>query len=169
MRLRNYRFPMMAKSETAPDLHLTLAAADSPALARSAALAEGVALARTLVNLPASHLNPDNFADHLAPLAEAGIGIEVLEKADLERLGMGAVLAVGMGSARAPRVIVLSYKGAEGRPLALVGKGMCFDAGGLCIKSGPQMFLMKGDMGGAAAVIGTMLALARQKAKVHVV
>lgn len=169
MRLRNYRFPMMAKSETAPDLQLTLATVDSPALARSAALAEGVALARTLVNLPASHLNPDNFSSHLAPLAEAGIGIEVLERADLERLGMGAVLAVGNGSARAPRVIVLSYKGAEGKPLALVGKGMCFDAGGLCIKSGPQMFTMKGDMGGAAAVIGAMLALARQKAKVHVV
>lgn len=169
MRLRNYRFPMMAKAETAPELRLTLAAPDTPALARSAALAEGVALARTLVNFPASHLNPDNFADHLAPLAEAGIGIEVLEQADLERLGMGAVLAVGNGSSHAPRVIVLTYKGAGGRPLALVGKGMCFDAGGLCIKSGPQMFTMKGDMGGAAAVIGTMLALARQKAKVHVV
>lgn len=169
MRLRNYRFELMAKTEKPFDLALTVEAADSPALARSTAQAEGVCLARSLVNYPASHLNPDNFADFLGPLREAGIGIEVLEQADLERLGMGAVLAVGNGSARPPRVIVLTWAGAAGQPLALVGKGMCFDAGGLCIKTGPQMFSMKGDMGGAAAVIGTMLALARQKAAVHVV
>lgn len=171
MRLANYRFPLMAKSEKPFDLTLTLeeeAAAAAP-LARSAAVAEGVDLARTLVNYPASHLHPDNFAAHLEPLKAAGISVEVLERADLERLGMGAILAVGNGSARPPRVIVLSYKGADTAPLALVGKGMCFDAGGLCIKTGPQMFTMKGDMGGAAAVIGSMLALARQKAPVHLV
>ena len=171
MRLRNYRFAMMAKADRAFDLMLTIDSdlTDAPELARSAAVAEGVTLARSLVNYPASHLHPDSFADYLGPLKEAGIGIEVLERADLERLGMGAVLAVGNGSARPPRVIVLSYKGAGGQPLALVGKGMCFDAGGLAIKTGPQMFTMKGDMGGAAAVIGCMLALARQKAAVHVV
>ncbi len=114
-------------------------------------------------------MHPENFADHLAPLREAGIAMEVLEPGDLERLGMNAVLAVGNGSARKPRVIVLRYEGAGGAPLALVGKGMCFDAGGLAIKTGPQMFGMKGDMSGAAAVVGTMLALARQKAPVHVV
>ncbi|WP_112313279.1 leucyl aminopeptidase [Pseudogemmobacter bohemicus] len=169
MRLGNYRFEMMAKADRPFDLALTLETTETASLPRSEALAEGVSLARSLVNYPASHLNPDTFADYLNPLREAGIGIEVLECADLERLGMGAVLAVGNGSARAPRVIVLSYKGAEGQPLALVGKGMCFDAGGLAIKTGPQMFTMKGDMGGAAAVIGAMLALARQKAAVHVV
>lgn len=171
MRLRNYRFALMPKTERMFDIAVTLdaKAASAPALSRSAAVAEGVALARTLVNYPASHLNPDNFADYLGPLTKAGITVEVLERADLERLGMGAILAVGNGSARAPRVIVLSYKGAEGQPLALVGKGMCFDAGGLCIKTGPQMFTMKGDMGGAAAVIGAMLALAQQKAAVHIV
>ncbi len=171
MRLRNYRFAMMAKGETAPDLTLGVItnAVDKAALTRSDALAEGVTLARSLVNSPASHLNPDTFATHLAPLRAAGITVEVLEKADLERLGMGAMLAVGNGSARPPRVFVLTYQGAAGKPLALVGKGVCFDAGGLCIKTGPQMFTMKGDMGGAAAVIGTMLALAQQKAAVHVV
>ncbi|AWD23488.1 leucyl aminopeptidase [Fuscovulum blasticum] len=171
MRLRNYRFALMARTEKAFDLTLTLEhdEAEAKPLVRSEAVADGVALARTLVNYPASHLNPDNFADYLEPLQAAGIAVEVLDKAELERLGMGAILAVGNGSARGPRVIVLRYKGAEGQPLALVGKGMCFDAGGLCIKTGPQMFTMKGDMGGAAAVIGAMLALARQKAAVHVV
>ncbi len=171
MRLHNYRFELMAKTERAFDITLGLEPEllQGAAMQRGDALAEGVTLARSLVNYPASHLNPDTFAGYLTPLREAGIGVEVLERADLERLGMGAVLAVGNGSARAPRVIVLSYKGAEGQPLALVGKGMCFDAGGLAIKTGPQMFTMKGDMGGAAAVIGCMLALARQKAAVHVV
>lgn len=171
MKLRSYGFTLKARSEAPYHLTVNLHAdaATSAAVAQGSAVAEGVILARNLVNSPASHLNPENFADHLAPLAEAGIKIEVLEPADLERLGMGAVLAVGNGSARKPRVIVLSYKGSDAQPLALVGKGMCFDAGGLCIKTGPQMFSMKGDMGGAAAVIGTMLALAQQKAKVHVV
>jgi leucyl aminopeptidase len=171
MRLRNYRFAMMPRVDTAPQLKLIVIAdmADEAALTRGAAIAEGVTLARSLVNMPASHLNPDTFADHLAALRDAGISVEVLEQADLEQLGMGAVLAVGNGSSRAPRVFTLSYKGAEGAPLALVGKGVCFDAGGLSMKTGPQMFTMKGDMGGAAAVIGTMLALARQKVAVHVV
>jgi leucyl aminopeptidase len=173
MRLRNYRFALMAKGDTAPDLALTVVAeaTDAAALARGAALAEGVALARTLVNYPASHLHPDSFGAHLAPLRDAGITVEELERPELERLGMGAVLAVGDGSARPPRVFVLQYRGpgAQGAPLALVGKGMCFDAGGLAIKTGPQMFGMKGDMAGAAAVAGTMLALARRKAPVHVV
>lgn len=170
-RLRNYRFAMRPRVARHQDLALTLVAdgLDPAPLRRAAAVAEGVTLARSLVNLPASHLHPDNFADHLGPLRDAGIGIEVLEPDDLARLGMNAILAVGNGSDRKPRVIVLTWNGGPGAPLALVGKGMCFDAGGLAIKTGPQMFGMKGDMGGAAAVIGTMLALARQKAAVPVV
>ncbi|MBL0374316.1 leucyl aminopeptidase [Rhizobium sp. KVB221] len=173
MRLRNYRFALMPKQDTSHDIALTLVAndGDRAAIDRLSAVAEGVSLARTLVNYPASHLHPDNFGDHLAPLREAGISVEEYCSPDLERLGMGAILAVGNGSDRKPRLFTLEYKGegASGKPLALVGKGMCFDAGGLCIKTGPQMFTMKGDMGGAAAVIGTMLALARQKTPIHVV
>lgn len=169
-RLQNYRFALTPRHEKPAGLALTLVAPGTgqAALARLDAVAEGVALARTLVNYPASHLNPDSFGAHLAPLREAGIEVEELAPPALEALGMGAVLAVGRGSVRGPRVFVLRYRGAEGAPLALVGKGMCFDAGGLCIKTGPQMFAMKGDMGGAAAVIGTMLALARQGAPLHV-
>jgi len=175
MRLQNYRFELAprTKGPLALALALTVAAPglDTAALARLDAVAEGVALARTLVNYPASHLNPDTFGDHLAPLRKAGVEVEELDPAALEALGMGAVLAVGRGSARGPRVFVLRWRGAggQGRPLALVGKGMCFDAGGLCIKTGPQMFSMKADMGGAAAVVGTLLALARQKAPLEVV
>lgn len=171
LRLRSYRLELKAKSRPHQGLAVTMIGADpdDTPLHRAGAVADGVSLARTLVNLPASHLHPDNFAEHLAPLRAAGIGIEVLEPADLQRLGMNAVLAVGNGSDRKPRVIVLTHAGATGAPLALVGKGMCFDAGGLAIKTGPQMFGMKGDMGGAAAVIGTMLALALQRAPVHVV
>lgn len=172
-KLRNYRFAMMARDEAAADLTLQglTAPLDQALLQRFSAVSEGVALARDLVNLPASHLHPDNFGAYLAPLRQAGIAIEELQTPDLERLGMGAVLAVGNGSDRKPRVFTLTYKGegATGQPLALVGKGMCFDAGGMCIKTGPQMYPMKGDMGGAAAVIGTMLALAQQKSPLHVV
>lgn len=173
VRLGNYRAPLMGRADRPFTLQLALATdleADA-ALARMEALAEGVTLARDLVNFPASHLHPDNFADHLGPLAAAGIAIEVMDADELARLGMNAVLAVGMGSARKPRVITLRYRpeGSPEAPVVLVGKGICFDAGGLCIKSGPQMFGMRADMSGAAAVIGAMLALARQGSREHVV
>ncbi|RLL63567.1 leucyl aminopeptidase family protein [Paenirhodobacter hankyongi] len=173
VRLGNYRFGLTAQGESPFALSLTLATDLEPgaALSRMEAVAEGVCLARDLVNYPASHLNPDSFADFLAPLAAAGIAIEVLDAEALARMGMNAVLAVGAGSARAPKVIVLRYRpaGSPVAPIALVGKGICFDAGGLAIKSGPQMFDMRADMSGAAAVAGTMLALARQGSREHVV
>ncbi len=104
-------------------------------------------------------------------LREAGIEIETLDEAELKRLGMNALLAVGSASMHPPRIVVLRYRGKNGSdaPLAFVGKGVCFDAGGLCIKTGPQMFDMKGDMAGAAAVAGLLLALARQGSKVDAV
>jgi leucyl aminopeptidase len=143
----------------------------APALARINAIADGVEYARTLVNLPPNHLHPDNFHDHLEPLREAGIDVEILETAKLKELGMNAILAVGSGSARPPRVAVLRYRGksAPAQPMAFVGKGVCFDSGGLCIKRGEQMFDMKADMGGAAAVVGLLIALARQGSPVHAV
>lgn len=141
------------------------------ALARMNAVADGVEFARTLVNLPSNILHPDSFPAHLEPLREAGIEVETLDEAELKRLGMNALLAVGSASARPPRVIVLRYRGKGGSeaPLAFVGKGVCFDSGGLCTKTGPQMFEMKADMAGAAAVAGLLLALARQGSEVDVV
>lgn len=173
MRLRNYRFALMPKADSAFNISLRIFGdgIDGAALDRLLAVAEGVDLARTLVNYPANYLHPDNFGSYLEPLREAGIVVEELSPADLERMGAGALLAVGQGSDRKSRLFTLTYKGegVVGKPLALVGKGMCFDSGGMIIKLGAPMFGMKADMSGAAAVIGCMLALARQKARVHVV
>ncbi|MDM9620251.1 leucyl aminopeptidase [Rhizobium sp. S96] len=178
IRLRRYRFDLRNKrpvAETDKAWHLQLVGADKHALdvalARTNAVAEGVEYARTLVNLPPNYLHPDSFAAHLAPLREAGIEVEVLEAAELKELGMNALLAVGAGSVRPPRLAVLRYrgKGSAEQPLAFVGKGVCFDSGGLCIKGGIQMFDMKADMAGAAAVVGLLLSLARQKSPVHAV
>ncbi|SOC15243.1 leucyl aminopeptidase family protein [Rhodobacter maris] len=173
LQLGNYRSPLTPQGVEPFALTLALET-DLEATAeldRIEALAAGVTLARDLVNSPASHLHPENFADFLAPLALAGIEITVMGPEELAREGMNAVLAVGQGSARGPRVIVLRYcpEGSPAAPIALVGKGICFDAGGLCIKTGPQMFGMRADMSGAAAVVGTMLALARQGSGEHVV
>jgi len=173
LQLGNYRFALMGKQDKAHAIEIYLSGEywQAPSIARMHSLAEGVCLARDLVNLPASHLRPDNFADALSPLAKAGVEIEELKEKELKQLGMGALLAVGGGSVRKPRLVVLRYRGenAPEQPIALVGKGICFDAGGLCIKTAKQMFPMRGDMAGAAAVAGTLLALARQQAKVHVV
>ncbi|RUY16411.1 peptidase M17, partial [Mesorhizobium sp. M7A.F.Ca.US.005.03.2.1] len=138
MRLRRYRFDMRNRRQGAGadrTLRVKLVGARGPdltaALARINAIADGVEYARTLVNLPPNHLHPDNFHDHLEPLREAGIDIEMLDAAQLKELGMNALLAVGSGSARPPRVAVLRYrgKGAPAQPLAFVGKGVCFDSG----------------------------------------
>ncbi|MBZ9770157.1 leucyl aminopeptidase [Mesorhizobium sp. CA6] len=177
MRLRRYRFDLRNRRQGAGadrTLRVQLIGAGQEldaALARVNAIADGVEYARTLVNLPPNHLHPENFHDHLEPLREAGIDVEILDTARLKELGMNAILAVGSGSARPPRVAVLRYrgKGAPAQPLAFVGKGVCFDSGGLCIKRGEQMFDMKADMGGAAAVVGLLIALARQGSPVHAV
>jgi len=173
LHLGNYRFALMGKQDKAHDIEMGVSGEewDVDSVSRFTSLAEGVCLARDLVNYPASHLHPDNFADSLKPLAEAGIAVEELKEDRLRQLGMGALLAVGAGSARKPRLLVLRYCGenAPEQPIALVGKGICFDAGGLCLKTSRQMFPMRGDMAAAAAVAGTLLALARKQAKAHVV
>ncbi|MBW8909163.1 MAG: peptidase M17, partial [Mesorhizobium sp.] len=178
MRLWRYRFDMRNQRRGAGSdrtLRVQLVGASgadlAPALARINAIADGVEYARTLVNLPPNHLHPDSFHEHLEPLREAGIDVEILDPARLKELGMNAILAVGSGSVRPPRVAVLRYrgKGAPAQPMAFVGKGVCFDSGGLCIKRGEQMFDMKADMGGAAAVVGLLIALARQGSPVHAV
>ena len=142
------------------------------AWARLAPVAEGVFLARTLVVEPANVIYPESFVERCRPLAERGIAIEVLDEAAMSALGMGALLGVAQGSARPPRLLVLRWDGSGGkqaRPLALVGKGVTFDTGGISIKPAAGMEDMKWDMGGAAAVAGTMLALAGRKAKAHVI
>jgi len=136
------------------------------------AILDGVNMARDLVNEPANVLGPAEFASKVKLLAKAGVQVEVLSEATLKRLGMGALLAVGQGSDRPSHVVVMQWKGAGpkgGAPVAIVGKGVTFDTGGISLKPSTGMEDMKGDMAGAACVVGLMLALAERKAKVNAV
>jgi leucyl aminopeptidase len=137
-----------------------------------AAIAAGVALARDLGNLPSNVCTPTYLADEAAKLArEWKLGIEVLEQKDMEKLGMGALLAVARGSRQPPKFIVLHYSGAakKDKPVVLVGKGITFDTGGISIKPAAEMDEMKFDMCGAASVLGTLRAVAEMKLKLNVV
>ena len=147
------------------------AAAARRAYSGLSAVAEGIFLARDLVNEPPNVLYPEEFARRVKALAKAGLKVEVLGEAEMKKQGFGALLGVGQGSARDSQLVVMQWKGTKkkGAPIAFVGKGVCFDSGGLSLKPGSGMMGMKGDMGGAAAVTGTMLALASRKARVHAV
>ena len=147
-----------------------------PSAARKAwrareAVAGGVILARDLVNEPPNVLYPEAFADRAARLSKLGVEVEVLDQKQLAKLGMRALLGVAQGSAFAPRVVVMRWNGGRSgdAPVAFIGKGVCFDTGGISIKPAAGMEDMKGDMGGAAAVIGLMHTLASRKAKANVV
>ena len=142
------------------------------ALLRAAAIAEGVGAARHLANLPGNHCTPTILANEARKMARAqGLKVEVLDKRQIEALGMGSFLAVAQGSDEAPKFIVMHYSGAAKTqaPLVLVGKGITFDTGGISLKPGPEMDEMKFDMGGAASVVGTMRAVAQLKPKVNLV
>ena len=126
------------------------------------AVVEGVSLARDLVNAPPNLLYPETFADQIVERAAGtAVEVEVWDPARLEQEGCGGILGVGQGSGRGPRMVTLRYtpEGAT-RHLALVGKGITFDSGGLCIKPGGSMVTMKMDMGGAAACAAATLAIA---------
>jgi len=136
------------------------------------AMAEGVMLARDLVNEPANVLGPAEFAARAKELGKVGVQVEVLTPAALKKLGMNALLAVGQGSARPSHVVVMQWKGAGprgGDPFVVVGKGVTFDTGGISLKPAAGMEDMKGDMAGAACVVGLMHELAKRKAKVNAV
>jgi leucyl aminopeptidase len=152
------------------------AAAAGRAYAGLGAVAEGIFLARDLVNEPPNVLYPTEFARRVKALAKAGLKVEVLGEAEMKKQGFGALLGVGQGSARESQLVVMQWNGARAKsknknsaPIAFVGKGVCFDSGGLSLKPGTAMMGMKGDMGGAAAVTGAMLALATRKARVNAV
>ena len=142
------------------------------AFARYSAVANGVVIARDLVNEPANVLGPVEFAERARELEELGIEVEILDAEELEKLKMGALLAVAQGSVRPARVAVMQWHGAKSKrakPLAFIGKGVVFDTGGISIKPAAGMEDMKGDMGGAACVVGLMHALAERKAHVNAV
>ncbi|MDP2739758.1 MAG: leucyl aminopeptidase [Pseudorhodobacter sp.] len=136
-----------------------------------AALAEGVFFTRDLVNEPANVLTTFDFAARLAAMQELGLEVEILEEEDLTKLGMGALLGVGIGSETPSKVVVMQWHGAkkDAAPFALVGKGVVFDSGGISMKPAAGMEDMTMDMGGAAVVAGVMRTLALRGAKVNVV
>jgi leucyl aminopeptidase len=141
------------------------------AVRRGEVVAEAVAWARDLVNTPALDATPDFLAREARKMARSvGLECRVLTKADLEKGGFGGILGVGRGSENPPRLIELRYAGGgRGKPLALTGKGVTFDSGGLSIKDAKQMEWMKSDMAGAATMLAAMRAIARLKAKVNVI
>lgn len=135
------------------------------------AIAGGVALARDLVNEPANILGPVEFAAKAKELSRLGVKVDVLTEREMKKLGMGALLGVSQGSVRPPRLAIMQWNGgkAKDKPVALIGKGVVFDTGGISMKPAGGMEDMKGDMGGAAAVIGAMHAIAGRKAKANVI
>jgi leucyl aminopeptidase len=179
-RLRAYRFDKYRtkeKEEQKPTLsELTIAVAGAKAAEDAFRpldrVAEGVSFTRDLVSEPANIIYPETLAEAARTLTELGIEVEVLGVPEMRRLGMGALLGVGQGSEREPRLVVMQWKGAADRaaqPLAFVGKGVTFDTGGISIKPAAGMEEMKWDMGGAGTVIGLMKALAGRKARINVV
>jgi leucyl aminopeptidase len=146
-------------------------AAARKAFAPDADIVDGVIMARELVNEPPNVLYPAEFARRASQLKKLGVEVEVLDVKAMTKLGMGALLGVAQGSTRPGRMVIMRWNGAKrgDQPVAFVGKGVCFDTGGISIKPAGSMEDMKGDMGGAACVVGLMHALAARKAKVNAV
>jgi len=177
-----YRFDeLKQKKSPAPSLERVMlplppAAALAQALAEAEATADGADLARTLGNLPPNICTPTYLAEQAKKLArEFKLEVEILERRDMEKLGMGSFLAVTQASHQPPKLIILQYRGAAkggksgARPVALVGKGITFDTGGISLKPAAEMDEMKFDMSGAGSVLGAVRALAGMKAPVNVI
>jgi leucyl aminopeptidase len=178
-RLRAYRFDKYKtreKAEDKPTLEKLTIAVDNEGKARKRfdtldKVADGVFMTRDLVSEPANVLYPESLAEECAKLEKLGVEVEILDAKQMKKLGMGALLAVAQGSTREPRLVAMRWNGGKGKktPLAIVGKGVCFDSGGISIKPAAGMEDMKWDMGGAGVTIGLMKALAGRKAKVNAV
>jgi leucyl aminopeptidase len=177
-RLASYRFdkyrtqqkPDKAPTVTSVEVATRDRAAAEAAYADLKALGDAIFFARDLVAEPANELYPAEFARRCQALSSLGLEVEVMGEAELERLGFRTLLGVGRGSAKESQLVVLRWNGGgDAQPLCFVGKGVCFDSGGLSLKPADSMEDMKWDMGGAAAVGGAMMALAGRKAKVNAV
>ena len=180
VRLRAYafdRYKTKRKDDEKPPStrHVAVAVGDVAAARKAfeprAAISEGVLLARDLVNEPANVLFPEEFARRSNALKKLRVAVEVLDIKAMKKLGMNALLGVGQGSVRESRVVVMRWNGGKAgeAPVAFIGKGVCFDTGGISIKPAASMEDMKGDMAGAACVVGLMHALAARKARVNAV
>jgi leucyl aminopeptidase len=169
------RYRTKEKADVKPTIKTVRIIADKPAAAAAAfaplkALADGVTFTRDLVSEPANVLYPEEFARRVKALEPLGLTVEILGEAEMAKLGMNLLLGVGQGSARESKLAVIQWKnGGKAAPLAFVGKGVCFDTGGISLKPADGMEEMKWDMGGAGAVAGLMHVLASRKAKVNAV
>jgi leucyl aminopeptidase len=160
------------KELTAATVYVANTAAARGAIAAGVAVAEGQRIARRLAMLPGNICTPDYLAQTAREIAKRHrLAVKVLGRREMEKLKMGSLLAVAQGTTQDPKLIVLEYNGGTrgDAPVALVGKGLCFDSGGISIKPAPGMELMKFDMSGAAGVLGAMEAIARMKLKINVV
>jgi leucyl aminopeptidase len=180
VRLRAYKFDRYKTKkkdgeEGALRADVAIAVDDSTAARKAFApnvhTVDGVIMARELVNEPPNVLFPVEFARRAAQLRKLGVVVDVLDVKAMTKLGMGALLGVAQGSTRPGRTVILRWNGGKrgNQPVAFIGKGVCFDTGGISIKGAANMEDMKGDMGGAACVVGLMHALAARKAKVNAV
>jgi leucyl aminopeptidase len=180
VRLRAYRFDRYkTKKKDGEDgglkAQISLAVDDVAAARKTTAgtghLVDGVVLARELVNEPPNVLYPEEFARRAGQLRKLGVIVEILDVKAMTKLGMGALLGVSQGSARPGRTVIMRWNGGKRgeQRVAFVGKGVCFDTGGISIKGASGMEDMKGDMGGAACVVGLMHALAARKARANVI
>ncbi|WP_332639830.1 leucyl aminopeptidase [Brevundimonas sp.] len=178
-RLASYRFlkyRTTLKPEKTPSIETIEVVAADPKAAKAAyesfsAVAAAVEFSRDLVSEPANVLYPEEFAKRVKSLEKLGLEVEILGEKELTKLGFNTLLAVGMGSVRESQVAIMKWNGGKKgeQPIAFVGKGVCFDTGGISIKPADGMEDMKWDMGGAAAVSGLMHALAGRKAKVNAI
>ncbi|WP_412545889.1 leucyl aminopeptidase [Maricaulis sp. MIT060901] len=178
-RMAAYRFDEYRTKLTddkKPSLSGMTITADNVAAANTAwdswgAVAAGVDMAREVTNLPPNVLNPETYAKKIEGMSEHGLEIEILDEAAMAELGMDMLLGVGQGSEHESHIAIMKWNGgAEGEaPLLFVGKGLTFDSGGISLKPGAGMDEMKGDMGGSAAVVGLMRALAGRKANVNAI
>lgn len=173
--LRSYLFDQRKSKQADPFGSISIMANNSEIEGAeweaAAAIAKGVHFARDLVNEPSNILTTTEFADRLQGLTDLGVEVEVLDEPELETIGMRALLAVGQGSEAPSKVVVMTWRGGvEGdAPLALVGKGVVFDTGGISLKPAAGMEDMTMDMGGAGTVAGAMMAIASRQAKANVV
>ncbi|MBY6186497.1 leucyl aminopeptidase [Marinobacter hydrocarbonoclasticus] len=171
--LKSYRYTRYTPTSRESKDYLVVADDAAAANQRHQALQAveaGVFMARDMTNATAGDMYPGSFAKEAESLSKLGVKVKVLGRDDLEDLNMGALVGVGKGSAREPKLVIAHWQGSDEAPIALVGKGITFDSGGYNIKAtGTSIVYMKSDMAGAATVLGTVKAMAMQKAPVNVV
>lgn len=162
---------MIKKADiTEKEIHVHAVEDIAVALEEGANIAKGICIARDLVNEPAEVLTPAEMAARVTAFGkEYGFEVEVFDKEACAEFGMNAFLAVGRASVNEPKLIVMRYNGGEGVAKGVIGKGLCYDSGGLFLKPGANMHAMKGDMAGSAAVIGAMCSIAMNKLPENVV